>query len=92
MKGLNVKMDKKTVKKIHDFWFGKIGSDGIPDKEKQKNWWIKDKKLDELIKNRFEKDLIKAKSIKIDEIGINPDEMLAYVVLLDQFSRNIYKK
>ena len=25
MKGLNEKMDEKTVKKILDFWFGDIG-------------------------------------------------------------------
>ena len=84
-------MDKKTAKRILDFWFGEIGKDGIPDKAKQKKWWIKDKKLDELIKNRFEKELLEAKSVKIDEIGTNPDEFLAYVVLLDQFSRNIYR-
>ena len=84
-------MNEKTVKKVLNFWFGEVGKEGIPDKEKQKNWWIKDKKLDELIKNRFENDLLEARSVKIDEIGTNPDEFLAYVVLLDQFSRNIYR-
>ena len=54
-------------------------------------WWIKDPKLDELIKNQFEKELISAKSVKFDEIKDNPDEMLAYVIILDQFSRNIYR-
>ncbi len=85
-------MEEKTVKKILNFWFGEINKNGIPYQEKQKMWWIKDKKLDELIKNQFENHLISAKSVKIGEISDNPDEMLAYVILLDQFSRNIYRE
>ena len=65
--------------------------DGIPDGKKQEMWWIKDRNMDELIKNEFENDLIKAKSVKIDEIKDNPEEMLAYIILFDQFSRNIYR-
>lgn len=84
-------MQVKTVKKILEFWYGDVGNEGIPDKEKQKNWWIKDKKYDDLIKNQFEADLLAAKSVKISNISLNPDEMLAYVLLLDQFSRNIYR-
>ena len=37
------------------------------------------------------KHLILAKSIKFDEIKENPEEILAVVILLDQFSRNIYR-
>ena len=85
-------MEEKTEKKILNFWFGNLDNGGVPDKEKQKMWWIKDQKLDELIKNEFEKELVRAKSVKIDEINDSPDEMLAYVILLDQFSRNIYRE
>jgi len=84
-------MEEKTTKKILDFWFGEIKNNGVPDKEKQKMWWIKDQKLDELIKNQFENHLIQAKSVKFDEIKENPDKILAVVILLDQFSRNIYR-
>jgi len=84
-------MEEKTVNKILNFWFEDTRNNGIPDKEKQKMWWIKDSKLDKLIKNQFENHLNSAKSVKISEISDNPDDMLAYVILLDQFSRNIYR-
>ena len=84
-------MEEKTIKKILDFWFGDIKKSGIPGKEKQNIWWIKDKKLDELIKKQFENHLVEANSKEIDEISDNPNEILAYVILLDQFSRNIYR-
>jgi len=50
-------MEEKTAKKILYFWFGKINNNGLPDKEKQTMWWIKDKNLDQLIKKEFEKHL-----------------------------------
>ena len=85
-------MEEKTVKKVLHFWFGNIKNGDVPDKNKQEMWWIKDPKLDQLIKNHFEKELLRAKSVKIDEINDNPDEMLAHIILLDQFSRNIYRE
>ena len=84
-------MEEKTVKKILNFWFGEMKYNSLPDTKKQKMWWIKDKKIDNLIKKKFEKHLILAKSIKFDEIKENPKEILAFVILLDQFSRNIYR-
>jgi uncharacterized protein (DUF924 family) len=84
-------MEEKTVKKILNFWFGEMKNNGLPDIKKQKMWWIKDKELDNMIKKKFEKHLILAKSLEFDEIKENPKEILAVVILLDQFSRNIYR-
>lgn len=84
-------MEEKTVKKILNFWFGEMKNNGMPDTKKQKMWWIKDKELDNLIKKKFEKHLTLAKSLEFDEIKENPKEILAVVILLDQFSRNIYR-
>jgi len=84
-------MEEKTVKKILNFWFGEMKNNGMPDTKKQKMWWIKDKELDNLIKKKFEKHLNLAKSLEFDEIKENPKEILAVVILLDQFSRNIYR-
>jgi len=84
-------MEEKTVKKILNFWFGEMKNNGLPDTKKQKMWWIKDKELDNMIKKQFEKHLILAKSLEFDEIKENPEEILAVVILLDQFSRNIYR-
>ena len=85
-------MNEKTVKEILVFWFGKMDNNSLPDKEKQKMWWMKDQKLDNLIRKKFEKYLILAKSLEFEEIEDNPEKILAAVILLDQFSRNIYRE
>lgn len=83
--------EEKYIKKILDFWFGDMKNSGVPDKKKQKMWWQKDKNLDELIKKEFEILLKRAKSGEFEEWTDNPEGMLSVIILLDQFSRNIYR-
>lgn len=51
----------------------------------------KDKDLDEKIKLRFGELLEKAKVGKLDSWKNNADSTFALIILLDQFSRNIYR-
>ena len=83
--------EEKGVKKILNFWFGDLQEDRIPDEEKQKQWWEKDKKTDGYIKNEFENLLILAKSGRLDSWKAGSAGMLAFIILTDQFSRNIYR-
>jgi len=83
--------EEKYINKILDFWFGEMKNSGAPDKKKQKMWWQKDKNLDKLIKKKFEILLKRAKSGEFEEWTDNPEGMLAVVILLDQFSRHIYR-
>jgi uncharacterized protein (DUF924 family) len=83
--------EEKYINKILDFWFGEMKNSGVPDKKKQKMWWQKDKNLDKLIKKEFEILLKRAKSGEFEEWTDNPEGMLAVVILLDQFSRHIYR-
>jgi len=83
--------EEKYINKILDFWFGEMKNSGVPDKKKQKMWWQKDKNLDKLIKKEFEILLKRAKSGEFEEWTDNPEGTLAVVILLDQFSRHIYR-
>ena len=71
--------DSKT---ILDFWFVEL---------QPKQHWIKDPKLDDEIKTRFERTLFQARACELFEWRKNPKGRLAEIIVLDQFSRNIYR-
>ena len=71
--------DSKTVL---DFWFVEL---------RPKQHWIKDPKLDDEIKTRFERTLFQARACELFKWRKNPKGRLAEIIVLDQFSRNIYR-
>ena len=71
--------DSKTVL---DFWFVELHP---------KQHWTKDPKLDDKIKTRFERTLFQARACELFEWRKNPKGRLAEIIVLDQFSRNIYR-
>ncbi len=83
--------EKGIIEKIILFWFGKLDKSGIPSKEKQIMWWSKDHKLDEFIKENYEKYVNLAVLGELGEWKEDPLGMLAFIIVLDQFSRNIYR-
>ena len=56
-----------------------------------KKWWKKDAAFDAEIKERFEKAIGAGASGKFQDWEKEPDTTLALIILLDQFSRNIYR-
>ncbi|PPR46581.1 MAG: hypothetical protein CFH19_01109 [Alphaproteobacteria bacterium MarineAlpha5_Bin9] len=72
----------KRAKIILDFWF--IES-------KPEDWFKKNKKFDNIIKELFINDYEKAIKNEYDEWQDNPNECLALIILLDQFSRNLFR-
>ena len=51
----------------------------------------KDEKFDQLIRDKFEEDYKKAISNEYDDWQDEPLTCLALIILLDQFSRNLYR-
>ena len=84
-------LPEKTVDKILHFWFGNIKRGEIPDDEHRKRWWVKDAETDLRIKDMFLDDLRSVKAHGVDDLTLSPRESLALIILLDQFSRNIYR-
>ncbi len=72
----------ERAKAILDFWF--IQST-------MEDWFIKDDKYDEKIKKLFLEDLKKAIKNEYDEWQDTAEECVALVILLDQFSRNLFR-
>ena len=73
---------------VLDFWFGTARSHlGSPRME----WFRKDPKFDEEIRAQFGALHERASRGELDGWGASPEPLLALVVILDQFSRNLYR-
>jgi uncharacterized protein (DUF924 family) len=67
---------------IIDFWFVKI---------KPAQWWSHDSELDQAIAERFSAMHARAAQCELYQWRAHPLGRLAEVIVLDQFSRNIYR-
>ena len=54
-------------------------------------WFKKDEDFDATLKNNFMQDYIKATNNELDSWKDNPEECVALIMLLDQFSRNFFR-
>ncbi len=70
---------------VLDFWFGK------PRGKARAEWFRKDERFDEEIRSRFGELHARAARRELDAWRARPDSMLALVIVLDQFSRNLYR-
>lgn len=67
---------------IIEFWFHEI---------EPKQWWVKDKSFDQMILERFGKWHAQAKAGELASWRETPLGSLAEIIILDQFSRNMYR-
>ena len=75
------------VRDILEFWFGMAKGLGSPRIE----WFRKDPKFDGEIRTRFGALHAKAAAGELNAWRASPEPMLALVIVLDQFSRNLYR-
>jgi len=71
-----------TPEDILTFWFKEITP---------KQWWLKDPAFDELIAARFSVVHLAAVAGELNHWRTNGTARLAEIIILDQFSRNIYR-
>ena len=78
-------------KEILDFWFGELDQDGLPDSEHRNKWFRSDRKFDQEIRRRFLSMVLFASEQGVDHWRDEAGGMLAEIIILDQFSRNIFR-
>lgn len=71
-----------SAQTIIDFWFNEVTPE---------QWWQKDDNFDQLIKRRFQVIHRQASQCECFSWRSTPIGRLAEIILLDQFSRNIYR-
>jgi uncharacterized protein (DUF924 family) len=76
---------------VIDFWVGTPLPDGSLPPERFARFWKKDAELDGEIRERFGALRDRASRGELDDWATTPRGRVALVILLDQFSRNIYR-
>lgn len=76
-------MHEKAIDEILQFWFEDI---------EHSCWFKKDLRFDRELERRFGDVLTLAKNDQLDDWCDSPRGCLALIILLDQFSRNIYRE
>lgn len=75
-------MKASTYTDVLNFWFRELETS---------DWFKKDLRLDRMMKDRFHDLLKKAAKGELSDWRETPEGRLAEIILLDQFSRNIYR-
>lgn len=78
-------------KEILDFWFGQLDENGLPDAEHRNRWFRSDRRFDQEIRRRFLSMVLFASEQGLDHWRKEAGGVLAEIILLDQFSRNIFR-
>lgn len=78
-------------KELLDFWFGELDETGLPDGDHRNRWFRSDRKFDQEIRRRFMSLVLFASEQGLDHWRNEPGGALAEILLLDQFSRNIFR-
>ncbi len=82
----------KLVDDILHYWFGHVEDTGVPTKHRAEVWFGNQPAIDQEIKTQFEGVLQDAIARKLDHWKEHPRSLLALIIVLDQFSRHIYRE
>jgi len=88
---MGLKHEKGRQEEILGYWFGELKESEAPSSNYYKIWFAKRIEIDQYIKTTFEDDLELAVGGKLKSWKNTPRGILALIILLDQFSRNIYR-
>ena len=81
----------EEISEVLSFWFGDLREGELPEKEKQMTWWMKSEEFDDLVRRRFEKYVLLAEKGELSHWLETPLGTVAFIVVVDQFPRNIYR-
>lgn len=81
----------ERAEEINKFWLGRVEQTIIPSEHRARVWFGEDEETDAEIKQQFSGDLEKAIGKEYDFWQETARGQLALILLLDQFSRHIYR-
>lgn len=76
-------------REVLEFWFGELDERGVAPAERIKRWWMKSDEFDREIEERFGELRREVIAGEHDDWLDNDEGLVAYIVVLDQFSRNL---
>lgn len=84
-------MREQQIEDILDFWFGPVPASSTYPEDKARMWFDEGEKHDHFIRSRFGEDYRLAAGGKLDSWAGTARGRLALILLLDQFSRHLYR-
>jgi uncharacterized protein (DUF924 family) len=79
------------MERVLSFWLGEVDARGVAPREAASRWWKVDPQFDLEVRQRFERQRRAILAGECEEWLATPRGRLAYVIVLDQFSRNMYR-
>jgi uncharacterized protein (DUF924 family) len=79
----------EDYRQVLDFWFGAPGTETYG--RQRKEWFVKDEAFDARIRERFLGLHGRAHAGELKAWEADPDGLLALILVLDQFSRNMFR-
>jgi len=83
-------MNENRIEEILGFWFGELESDTAFPIEKAKLWFNGGEAFNREVAAQFGADLELGSAGKLNDWAASPRGRLALIILLDQFSRNVF--
>lgn len=83
-----------TTDKVHEllkFWFGDLGHADLPTSDRTNLWFGENEKLKNALLKTFNNEYNDAINGKLNDWAETPRGRLALIILLDQFSRSMYR-
>jgi uncharacterized protein (DUF924 family) len=80
-----------TLNSILQFWFGELDDDGLCGPEQNALWFKSSAETDRLIRDKFGELVDRAIAGNLDHWEETDEGLIALVLLLDQFTRNIFR-
>lgn len=80
-----------TIHKLLDFWFGDLGHADLPNSDRTNLWFGENEQLKLNMLDVFKKEYDEAISGQLSSWAESPRGRLALIILLDQFSRSLYR-
>ena len=80
-----------NVAQILDFWFGPMTAEGMPLQDRNSVWFNGGEAVDAEVRQRFGADVERALAGELGVWQLEANGLVALTLLLDQFTRNIYR-
>jgi uncharacterized protein (DUF924 family) len=77
--------------RVLSFWFGELDADGLATPDVQRRWFTKDDAFDAQLRREFLDDHAAIAGEQREHWLVDPRGRLAYIIVLDQFSRNMFR-
>ena len=83
--------ESERISQVLNFWFGDLRENELPSEEKQKTWWMKSGEFDRLVEEKFGDLVTLAENGDLSSWLETPLGTLAFIIVVDQFPRNIHR-